>query len=409
MKKYVFLTNQYLGSPEATGICVQRLAEFLLCKGADVDVVCYGRKRGILEQNGIVVHTVKAPTYLLKQSNGFLQKKIDRAKQLLDKLIHIRNYPLRSSSLVRGYVSSLKRIISGSKDVTVIATFTPVEAVVAAAKIKKCFDDVKIVYYSLDTLSNEGGNSGFLSAKYRAEKGTQLEKRLFSCFDRIIIMECHKDHYYSEAFSQFQSKFYLANFPLLTANKVTQNEITSVENEFVQNKTIVFAGTFYRKLRNPTFLCEVLDRILKQVPFKVVFLGGGDCQDILQTLQKKHPQNVCILGPQPHAVAMHYIQNANVLVSVGNADCPMAPSKIYEYMATGKPILHFYSYEKDPCLNPLIKYGNALLINQHLLVDCNEVLDFINTTSNKNIDDVIKTFKTSTPAYTAEIIECKMC
>ena len=68
--------------------------------------------------------------------------------------------------------------------ITIIASYTPLEAVVAASIIKNRYcDKVKIVYYSTDTLSNEQGNDGILSQNFRTKAGIKWEKKLFSKFD----------------------------------------------------------------------------------------------------------------------------------------------------------------------------------------------------------------------------------
>ena len=55
--------------------------------------------------------------------------------------------------------------------------------------------------------------------------------------------------------------------------------------------------------------------------------------------------------------------SAVALISIGNKDFPYVPSKIFEYMSTGKPIIHFYHNDDDSCLGYLQRYRNACLID----------------------------------------------
>lgn len=82
----------------------------------------------------------------------------------------------------------------------------------------------------------------------------------------------------------------------------------------------------------------------------------------------------------------------------------MAPSKIYEYMSTGKPIIHTYTWEKDPCIEPLMKYGNALLLNEKEEVDVNSICKFIEDSYIIPYSDVKAKFMSATPEYTADLI-----
>ena len=108
---------------------------------------------------------------------------------------------------------------------------------------------------------------------------------------------------------------------------------------------------------------------------------------------------------QPHSVALAYLSAADVLLSIGNAESPMAPSKIYEYMSTGKPILHVYSWAEDPCLEPLARYGNALLIQEGDPEAVVKMEEFLNHRKVLAFSDVARLFHTSTPEYTTHILE----
>ena len=107
---------------------------------------------------------------------------------------------------------------------------------------------------------------------------------------------------------------------------------------------------------------------------------------------------------QPYTVAEDYIESAGILLSIGNDKSPMAPSKIYEYMATGKPIIHFYTWENDSCIEPLNKYGNALLISRDDKLIESRLLAFINEAGRLPYKKVAQIFRRATPEYTVNLI-----
>ena len=110
------------------------------------------------------------------------------------------------------------------------------------------------------------------------------------------------------------------------------------------------------------------------------------------------------IGMQPHDVAIKILGESDVLLSIGNAESPMSPSKIYEYMSTGKPIIHTYSWEKDPCLAPLKTYGNALLISENEALNVDKITTFLNTCKILSFEEVKRLFYKSTPEFTARLI-----
>lgn len=402
VKTYIFLTNQYLPKPGATGLCVHQLAKQLASEGNEVYTVCYGTESMVDFYDGVNVVGVRPPMYLSEETfNSSLSKEIRKAVSRISKLVHITSYPLRSTALVHKYQHAVERIIKKKKTAKIIASYTPLEAVVAGMEIKRKYkESVEIVYYSTDTLSNEQGEDGILPASYRRKCGIRWEKQLFSVYDQIIVMECHKEHYFSETYKPYWEKMKTASFPLFS--KMESCEITDKTSDAV---SLVYAGTLYRVLRNPQFLCDCLVQLSREIKIEVDFLGGGDCDDILRDAAKASGGCIRMHGMESHETAMRYLNTSDVLLSIGNAESPMAPSKIYEYMSTGKPIIHVYSWEDDPCIQPLKKYGNALLIKEHATNAVSEISSFIESRRQLPFYEVEEKFITSTPQYTVNILE----
>ena len=404
MKQYIFLTNQYLPKPGATSMCVHNVATELAKRGESVATVCYSFDRNYHVQviDDVKVFYIPTPVYLRDVKNNIpLFVLAIRALSILAKLVHINKYPLRSTTLVGRYVKTILPLIDDVNKTTIIASYTPLEGVVALKKIKEKYPDIRTVYYSTDTLSNEQGDAGFLTSEKREKKGFEWEHDFFSAFDKIIIMECHAPFYKTNRFEKFFSKMSFANFPMVIRPIETK---MAEEKKDSRKKLFVYVGTLYKVLRNPVYSCTILKSLTTYIDMKVVFMGGGDCFDILRNYQRQTNNAIEYIGMQPHDVALKYLDNADVLLSIGNKESPMAPSKIYEYISTGKPIIHFYTWDKDPCIEPLKKYGNAILINENKDFDIHLLLNFLDTHDRKVFDEFVSNFESSTPSYTANLI-----
>lgn len=400
MKNYIFLTNQYLPKPGATGLCIHQLAKKLVENGENVYTICYADGDLAKEYDGVKVVKISIPSFLNdNQSASNLKRKLQYSMSLWSKLIHLHDYPLRSNKLIDEYVNAVKKLLKRMKNATIIASYTPLEAVVAAAKIKKQYPDrVKIAYYSADTLSNEQGDAGILPSAYRTKLGVKWEKKLFELYDKVFIMECHKKYYFRRL-NKFKNKYEIVSFPLLSKVNTT-NGLKKGDK-----LSLVYAGSLYQQLRNPSILNKILVELSKTTEFDAIFLGGGDCEEIMKNAEKESKGAIKYLGMQPHDVAMEYIAAADILLSIGNEESPMAPSKIYEYMSTGKPIIHIYTYEKDPCLLPLKSYKNALLVDANSKPDIISISNFIEHRKTLEYESVRINFKLSTPEYTIKMIE----
>ena len=398
MQQYIFLTGQYMPKPGATGLCIHRIAEYLAESGNNVTVVCYEDGLSYQSDCGIQIFKIPVPAYLSEsRSSGQFRKKAALFRSRLAKLIHLKRYPLQSESLVKRFAKAVGKLSCGKEDVTVVASVNPLEAVASLPLIRAKLPHAKLVYYCADTLSNEKGKSGILSAERRSKYGQAWERKLFEVSDLILIMECHRAHYFSGKFSRFEPKMRVANFPLLKRSGVCVPSALK--------KTIVYAGTLYRQLRNPGYICSVLPQVLEQTGYEAVFLGSGDCDDILHEAERKSHGRIRYIGLQPYEVARQYIDSAAILLSIGNAESQMAPSKIFEYIATGKPIIHVYSWEGDTCIEPLKKYGNALLLKDRDPDGIAVMKRFIDFAQMCDIIKIEQKFRSSTPQYTAEMIE----
>ena len=403
MKQYIFLTNQYLPRPGATGMCVHSIASELVKRGYVVTTLCYSEDANFHEEqfDGVKVYKIPVPKLLRNvDSTSVYQKYSVRFLSLFAKIVHVRNYPLRSKTLVNRYVQKIIPLLSDHIHTAIVASYTPLEGVLAMLQILNKYNNISTIFYSTDTLSNERGNAGLLPASFRTKMGLKWEKMIFDKVDKAIIMECHKEYYYGNQFRDFHEKMYVANFPLLKKSSV--NYEVGCKKEI---KSLVYAGTLYRDLRNPTFVCKLLNMVSADISIHVTFMGGGDCDDIMQYYSDKSAGKIEYLGMQPYSIAIDSINQADILISIGNKKSPMAPSKIYEYMSTGKPIIHVYSWKNDPCIEPLSKYGNSFLIDENESVDIESFKLFIEKSTILSYDQVKKRFYTATPEYSADLVE----
>ena len=65
-----------------------------------------------------------------------------------------------------------------------------------------------------------------------------------------------------------------------------------------------------------------------------------------------------------HEAAIDLIKSGEVLLNLGNANPNLVPSKIFEYMSMGKPIISTYCSDEDTSLVYLKNYPNVLLIDE---------------------------------------------
>jgi hypothetical protein len=112
-------------------------------------------------------------------------------------------------------------------------------------------------------------------------------------------------------------------------------------------------------------------------------------------------------GAVSHDAALAAQVNADILISMGVKGTVFIAAKIFEYMSTGKPIIHFFSDDFDPNVPYYKEYRNAVCINVNDAIKQNseKIKNFIEKPSMQiRYDDLKKVFYKCEPEYTFNVI-----
>ena len=144
---------------------------------------------------------------------------------------------------------------------------------------------------------------------------------------------------------------------------------------------LVFIGTLYRQLRRPDFLLQLFSAMLDvrtESKCQLHLIGDThECQEILQIYQERLGQRLKVHAPVDRSLAMLAMNEASILVNLGNETAYQLPSKLIEYAATGKRILNISSLASDSSIAFLNSYPCALCIqDQGTAPSANQVLEF---------------------------------
>lgn len=116
---------------------------------------------------------------------------------------------------------------------------------------------------------------------------------------------------------------------------------------------IVYTGTFYEKFRNPMQFAAALNEISNQ-NITITIAGKNDnCQHLFRKFK-----NVKFTGKIDHYECLELQRQADILLNIGNEQSYQVPGKFFEYLGTGKPILHIQTSTYDP-VSELIRGLNA--------------------------------------------------
>ena len=100
----------------------------------------------------------------------------------------------------------------------------------------------------------------------------------------------------------------------------------------------------------------------------------------------------------------------NILLSIGNKNVTQIPSKTFEYISTGKAILHIAENSSDPTIKLLDKYPAKMIVIKNEFYDIGEIEKFIRKNQFTDIpfDSILKMYYFAYPPYICEKMKSQL-
>lgn len=300
------------------------------------------------------------------------------------------------------YLNVIKKQLKIKKYDVVVTVLNPIEAVEVGRFIKEHNSGVYWIIYNLDTASNcSVGKIERLLGKLYYRKVFRWEKAVFEKADLIVHLESHKKHFLQERYRSFIDKMIFQGIPLLNIKK-------TIKKECVNNR-LLYAGTFYHRLREPHILIDIANKAISiDSSIELDIYTKDESIDEINMISKS--DNIHVYGFVNQERLDNVISSVSALISIGNKTTVMFPSKIISYLSTLKPIIHIYQNDKDPVIHFLEKYPNALLLDGRRDANFNaqKIIDFLQIKHRTiSASEVIDTFRCYTGEYCAkEILGC---
>lgn len=356
MKKALIILDYYLPNASANGICVSKIVDDLLDKKIDVSIICFGDQQTTdfettsSRENGLRVYYVDSPK---------IPRVFPKESFYLRWIFANKHLPTERSDVYKNILLVAERIVEENNIDTVICVHLPIETIRVGVTLKKKHPDLNVVAYMLDSLSG-GHLLRFLPRKFCSRKKILWENRMLSHFDRVILMESSRKHHEANSATAewYQNSCYL-DVPALSRPLELEGESVKDREEVV----ISFVGTIQRGIRTPYALFKVLSNI-SDLKVRFVIAGKNKCDDLRDFFKESENVSIDVRGEIPYKDAQQLIADSDFLVNLGNESSNLVPSKIFEYMSYGKPIISTFNCDADSSIPYLKKYPAVCLIDE---------------------------------------------
>lgn len=420
LKHIVFVLSNYKPNVTATSNCAYNVIKHMKNK-YDITVIClHHGKDHLIEENIDDVNVIRLRDnyeYFYHLLKGKYNAEKSKTKKLfffiifrLLTLINFVMFCFKSHSIRKAnislYYKYLKKVNSEKKIDTIIPVSLGFESVVASYKFRKKNNEVKMIPYLFDPFTfNASLHKRPFFYKMRTKNHLELEQKIFSLSNKIFILP-QLEQIMKTSFANFYSKVILTEHPLLE-----KSNASPIKGMFEDNKKIkiVYTGTLYQSIRNPEYLLTVYQLIEDaDMSSQLHMFTAGNCDNILNYFKGYLKESLILHGTVSLLEAQSAMHNADILINLGNTVTYQIPSKIFEYIATGKPIIHFYSHKEDKVIEILESYPLALCLESdpaQLRENSKKFLDFcmVNAGGILNYDQIEKKYFSALPTTTATL------
>lgn len=314
-----------------------------------------------------------SPIVALKGCVNKLNSKIEHKK--------VDTFTLKKN-VIKQIHKCLSKIDCGKEDilVPVAGLYETVQAAIEWKNKKGGY----VVFYQVDPCS-----TNYAYAQESRDYRLSFERNVYQLADRIITTPLIYKELQELIPLGDLKKTKTMEFPNLVLSKLGEN-FTGKKKADVVN--CVFSGMIYRKIRDPKYTIELFGRL--QATNVVLSLVGVNKEQAEQYMPNTEIcNNIKFYGYMSAADAGKVLDEADFLVNIGNTALNQVPSKLFSYIATGKPIINICVNHKCPTLRYMDKYPLSINLFQtdDLGRQAEELNEFIRNSFGKRVpSDVLR-------------------
>lgn len=152
----------------------------------------------------------------------------------------------------------------------------------------------------------------------------------------------------------------------VTKNKKISSKYINIDYPLIKEKAFMvntkdngsqvifsYAGMLYSKIRSPEPVLNFFYNCSRQckTDFKLVFyyIGDNEIDMIFEKYKKLLRENLVVKKNASKKECDELLYKSNFIINIENNVENQTPSKIFEYISSGKPIINFFNFDKDIC------------------------------------------------------------
>lgn len=345
--KLMFVCSEYCGNADAGARCIQRLRAELQRQGTASDLLTYdwaGDAPPEAEDAMGTVYTAKTwyrHARLTRDSSGRIKMSPMRWAEVLGTrgyamLTEGKGYAQRGMPVgsTKALSRRLRELCSQNQYDWVLSVSYPFANHLAV--LNAGLPNTKIALYNLDPYWN---NQTYDPAK--AAERAKEEAAAYKKADWIFCTPEQLPDYQNECFAGVRDKITPLSYPNFVKPHIEQHSELRFDPDEIN---LLYLGTIYGDIRKPDALFKLFEQATQKEPrLHLYIIGkkyGADADRYLVEYEQRLGDRLSVCAPVPPEETADLMQQADILVNLGNTMHNQMPSKLLEYIAAGKPILN---------------------------------------------------------------------
>ncbi len=375
----LFVVPEYLPYGGAVANIVRKIITFDNSDAIRYDVLSL-KLNDSIEKDGI--YTVdNVNSYRTKEAFKHIKNVSDLCEitaKILKKVFCVRKNKWINTYTVKSFCDRMYKLEKNNHyDVIIPVVASPCmfEAVKCLKKNKGY--NGKIIVFQVDPISGNQYHDPLVS-----EKWLEYERLMYETADRVII---HPVQYHTSPLLKKHPE--LIDMVEVMEWPMIQNSESVITSESSSDDRIVcfFSGYLDDNIRSPEYCMKLIDKI-DDPRIKFDFFSPGKRELILKYTSSDVAQRVCCHDAVSLDECLRLMQQADALINIGNNCANQMPSKLFDYINTGKPIINICKSRNCPTIEYMNRYPMALNIFED-----EDVADNARLTERFIIDNLNKT------------------
>ena len=186
-----------------------------------------------------------------------------------------------------------------------------------------------------------------------------FENKFYKKADQVVFTHQESANEHKKFFNISEKKVTIGNPISSFSQELFQKSISF--NYETKPIMIGYFGVLTKGVRSPE---EVL-KFFSKTEFELHWYTNPDSREMIKQNKIDLKYNKFFDMVTRNEALERMVNSLHCLLSIGNLNPSQLPSKVIEYISTGKPVIHFVEIQDDPVLEIADEFSNLIVINKN--------------------------------------------